>query len=172
MSSKSALNAVSFSTRWPSTINRCPSIRRQPLPSRSNFTSSSGETAGENGSTDVASSRTIRHTRPRSSPARQSIFAATSSGTNFGCSTHSRYISATYSAPSGPVARLAGRNHVSLDARKSAFSRARRAVTVPPFCSMTDRVTRWPTGSHTKTLRSDSSPNWPPRYAVTPQADV
>ena len=55
------------------------------------------------------------------------VAAAISGGRNLGCSTHNRYMSARYRAPSGPLARLAGRNHVSDDAMKSAFSRARSA---------------------------------------------
>ena len=73
--------------------------------------------------------------RPRSSPPRRSIFICQSREIHSGCSITKRYISATHSAPSGPVRTLTGRDQLSVEARnsRSRSSSARRDVKVDPF---------------------------------------
>ena len=70
----------------------------------------------------VACSGRIRYRRPRSWPLFRSSRLFSGAGSDCGCSMTSRYMSMTYSAPSGPLAQATGRNHESVEARNSVVS--------------------------------------------------
>ena len=73
----------------------------------------------------------------------------------------SRYMSAMYSAPSGPVLSIVGRNQGSAEATNSLFvsPAARWLVKLTPSGWSTSRWTTLWTGSLMNTLVANSGPN-------------
>ena len=84
-----------------------------------------------------------------------------------------RYMSTTYSVPSGAVVVNTGRDRTSVDARKLGRSSPTRADSIPDESSRTTkRSTRFPAGSVMKTLSRNSGGSRSPTYAVGLDAEV